>query len=259
MAARRLRRVSLQEVVSYAESFLEHRGFPDFPGAHNGLQLENSGEIRRIVAAVDSHEKVIASAAKEKHSLLLVHHGLGWKPPFPLTGVHGRKVRCAYEGDLAVFSSHLPLDAHPEIGNNALLARALGLRQLHPCFPYQGRCVGWMGRLNRSLDQLEARINQLYPLPCTVLRGGGHHVEKVAVVTGSAGSASVSELLATGCDTLVTGEGPHHTYGDALEAGVNVIHAGHYQTEMAGLQALAAHLSQKFGLPWRFLDFPSGL
>ena len=133
----------LATIVSHLETLLRHRGFPDYSQAFNGLQLENSGKVGRIAAAVDACEPVITEAAREKCTLLLVHHGLMWDQHcFAFTGARYRKLRAAMAGDLAIFSSHLPLDAHPRLGNAARLAKAIGLQKLEPFFHYKAEPIG---------------------------------------------------------------------------------------------------------------------
>jgi dinuclear metal center YbgI/SA1388 family protein len=251
---------ALSAIVTHLEDYLRHPGFPDYAGAVNGLQLDNSGHVGKIGAAVDACEAVIAEAAERGISLLLVHHGLMWDQHCPaFTGARYRKLKLAIHADLAIFSSHLPLDAHPEVGNAAQLARAIGLRQLDPFFPHKTEPVGVRGEMATSFTDLLNRVREAVgDAPVVACPAGPERVQKIGIVTGGAGS-EVAEIARSGVDTFITGEGPHWSYTAAEELGLNVIYAGHYATETFGVKALAAHVAEKFALPWEFIDHPTGL
>jgi len=248
----------LKRIVPYLDTLLDHARIGDYPGAHNGLQIENSGAVRRFCAAVDACEATLTQAAAVPGTLLLVHHGLLWGGAQPFTGAVRRKLQAAFAGDLAVYSSHLPLDAHPKYGNNALLAKALGLRQAKPAFPAKGQTIGLAGELSITRDALLKKLAALTGSRVHVAPGGPERVRKVAICSGGAGT-QVDYVASLGCDTFITGEGPQHTYTLAEELGVNLIYAGHYATETFGVRALAEHLGKKFRRPWEFLDHPTGL
>lgn len=247
---------SLQPIIEYAESYLRHAGFPDYAGAANGLQLENSGTVTRLGAAVDACEPVITEAVRRGVSLLLVHHGLMWDPAV-FVGGRFRKLKSAIAGDLAIFSSHLPLDAHPIVGNAAQLARALGCAKVQPFFPYKGEPIGVRGELEITRRELKQRLEKVVGRT-HVCAGGADRVGQIGIVTGGAGS-EVAEIARGGVDTFITGEGPHWSYTMAEELGLNVFYAGHYATETFGVKAFAAHLAEKFALPWEFIEHPTGL
>jgi dinuclear metal center YbgI/SA1388 family protein len=251
---------ALSSLVDYMNSYLRHAGFPDYPSACNGLQLDNSGRVERIGAAVDACEAVIAEAAARGVSLLLVHHGLMWdRHSFAYTGPRYRKLRLAMHADIAIFSSHLPLDAHPEVGNAAQLAAALRLRKIEPFFPYEGEPVGQRGEVDTSLTDLINRVREAVgDAPVTACTAGPSQVHKIGIVTGGAG-AEIAAIARSGVDTFITGEGPHWSYTAAEELGLNIIYAGHYATETFGVKALAAHVAKRFDLPWDFIDHPTGL
>lgn len=251
---------ALHSIVSHLEDFLRHPGFPDYPSACNGLQLDNSGRVMKIAAAVDACEAVVAEAVERGVSLLLVHHGLMWDQHCAaFTGARYRKLKLAIHGDLAIFSSHLPLDAHPEVGNAAQLAHALGLRHVAPFFPYKTESVGMRGEIETNFTDLLNRVRDAVgDAPVTPCPAGPERVRKIGIVTGGAGS-QVAEIANAGVDTFITGEGPHWSYTAAEELGLNVIYAGHYATETFGVKALAAHVAKKFELPWEFIDHPTGL
>lgn len=251
--------VRLSELVEYLDAFLNVATTPDYPGAHNGLQVENSGNVTRVIAAVDAAQASIDAAARSGADLLIVHHGLFWDGAAPITGRRWRRVRTLLHHDIALYASHLPLDRHGDVGNNVQLARALGLSDLEPVGVYQGVHIGVAGTVNVGRDDLVQRLTGvLHVAPRCTLLFGPERVRKVAVITGGAGS-SIGEMVDAGVDTFITGEGAHHTFFDAEELEINVIYGGHYATETFGVKALAAHVETQFGLPCEFFDHPTGL
>jgi dinuclear metal center YbgI/SA1388 family protein len=248
----------LAKIVHYADKLLKTTEFTDWPGAANGLQVQNSGNVMRIAAAVDASLATVRLAIRDKANLLIVHHGLFWSPSHPWTGRRYVLIRELIEADLAVYSSHLPLDAHPTLGNNALLARAIGLRELKPFFFDKGRHLGVRGNLKITRAELQRRLEKATGAPAKLLPGGAEICRRIGIVTGGAG-AEMKIAAAEGVDTFITGEGPHWTYALAEDLGLNVFYGGHYATETFGVKALAEHLAKKFRLEWSFLDHPSGL
>jgi dinuclear metal center YbgI/SA1388 family protein len=197
-------------------------------------------------------------AVRAKADLLLVHHGLFWGATHPWTGKRYELIRLLTENNLAIYSSHLPLDAHPKLGNNAQLCAALGWRQLQPFFFEKGQHIGRQTRTRIERGELRERLAKVLGHAPTVLPGGPALCRQVGIVTGGAG-AELKIAAKEGVDTFITGEGPHWTYALAEDLGINVFYGGHYATETFGVKALAAHLSEKFKLPWTFLDHPTGL
>ena len=251
--------MKLPALVSHLDSLLRTGEINDYPGAMNGLQISSEGPLRRIVAAVDACEAVVTEAARVKGTLLIVHHGLFWSGSQPVTGAFRRKIKAALDGDLALYSSHLPLDLHPKLGNNLLLAKALGLRGIKSALPMKGQPVGVIGTITPTRRGVfSQRLGDAVGGPVHDAPGGPAKISKVLVVTGGAGS-EVASAAALGVDAFVTGEGPHWSYTAAEELGLNLFYAGHYATETFGVKALASHLAQKTGLPWSFLDHPTGL
>lgn len=251
--------VRLADVTAYLDEYLRIRDVPDSDGALNGLQAENvSGAVSRIVAAVDGSLASIQGVTPG--TLLLVHHGLFWDGNLPLTGRRFRRIRALLERDIALYSAHIPLDVHPEVGNNHVLARLLGLKHLQPFDTYLGISIGVQGRLEPSVtrEALAARIEQLLPGKVKLIPGGPQEVQRIGIITGGAGGR-IKAAARAGLDGYVTGEGAHHTYFDATELGVNAFYAGHYATETVGVKALAEHLSTRFSIPWEFHDHPTGL
>lgn len=253
---------SLSSLISTMDSLLRTGEINDYPGAVNGLQIENSGAVTRIVAAVDACEEVIRESSRVPGTLLLVHHGLFWNGVQTLTGVHYRKIKAALDGDLALYSSHLPLDLHPKLGNNFLLAKALGLTSINPALEMKGQAVGVIGKLRgKGVMKREAFAELLSGAvggDVHLAPGGPKIIKTVLVVTGGAGS-EVARAATLGVDAFVTGEGPHWSYTAAEELRINLFYAGHYATETFGVKALASLIATQTGLPWSFLDHPTGL
>lgn len=255
---------TLAEVVPWLDDLLQTDTTPDYGGALNGLQVEHSGPIHRVAAAVDASLRSVEQAVEVRANLLLVHHGLFWAGARPVTGTLHRKLKLLLDHDIAVYSSHLPLDRHPTLGNNVQLAHALGLMPSTTWHAYKGVPIGVVCEADLDTTHLAERAR-------TFAQAHGHHTvvspyapgrrsRRIAICSGGgASSDSIREALALGADTLLVGEGAHHTAVDADEAGLVIIYAGHYATETLGVQALARTLAEHWALPWSFLPAPTGL
>lgn len=255
---------SLDEIVRFLDTELRTGDIPDYDGALNGLQLANNGRVTRVAAAVDFSSKTIAGAAAEGADLLLVHHGMFWGGAQRIVGVAYDRIRSAIASNLAVYSSHLPLDLHPALGNNALLASALELKPDRPFGTYRDISVGVAGSADIPTKDLMERLGAISARHGTTLVttpfAASRRTTRWAIVTGAgASSATLAEAREIGADTLIVGEGPHHTAVEAMDASLCVGYAGHYATETFGVRALAATLGERFGIPWVFVDVPTGL
>ena len=255
--------IPLDKLTAHLDRLLRAPALKDYDDAFNGLQCENrGGRVTRIAAAVDANEFTIHAAIRAKADLLLAHHGLFWSKPRPWTGRNFRKIRALVEGNLAVYASHLPLDAHPKFGNNILIARGLGLTRLEPFLEHHGAPIGWRGVVPRpmSAEEFGARIGRVVRMDGALktMPFGPARLRTVGVCSGGAGG-ELKAAAAAGVDAYVTGEGGHETFGDAEELGITVFFAGHYATETFGVRALAEKMARKFRLPWTFVDHPSGL
>jgi len=250
--------VQLAEVVSYLNGYLRIADIPDAPHALNGLQVSNAGTVTRVAAAVDLCEATVGLAAEQGADLLLVHHGLFWGGLEALTGRRYRRVAGLVKHGIALYSAHLPLDLHPDVGNNAVLARQLGVALRGAFGEEYGVPIGVWGEIDEPRAALKQRLAGLLGGTPRLLGFGPERAHRVGIVTGAAGSL-IGQAAAAGLDTYITGEGPHHTFFDAEELGLNVLYAGHYATETVGVKALAEHLQTRFDLPWTFLDHPTGL
>ena len=252
-------KTALAAIVTHCDKILRTRAIGDYAGAANGLQVENaSGSVAKIAATVDASLATVKLAIAAKADLLIVHHGLFWSPAQPWTGKKYELLQLLIKNNLAVYSSHLPLDAHPKLGNNAQLCAALGLKNAKPFFQSHGQNIGLKTQTKISRDELAKRLERATGVKPKMLPGGKNLCEKIGVVTGGAG-AELKQAVAEGVDTFITGEGPHWTFALAEELGLNVFYGGHYATETFGVKALAAELSKKFRVPWEFLDHPTGL
>jgi len=251
-------KISLTAIVKHCDQLLHTKEIGDYDGAVNGLQAGNSGTVTRIAAAVDASLATVKLAIAAKADLLIVHHGLFWSPSHPWTGKKYELLRLLVENNLAVYSSHLPLDAHPRLGNNAQLCAALGLKNLRPFFVSHGQTIGFQTRAKISRAELAAKLARATGAKPRIIPGGPGICRRIGVVTGGAGDG-LKLAADEGVDTFITGEGPHWTCALAEECGINVFYGGHYATETFGVKALAADLSKKFKVPWGFLDHPTGL
>ncbi len=248
----------LSDIVKHTNDFLRIREIGDWDNALNGLQIENSGGVTRIGAAVDASTRVLDAAAKEKVDLLIVHHGLFWPGLQPVTGVLRRQLEFAFENNIALYSAHLPLDLHPQVGNNAQLAATLGLRSNQPFFEEKGQLIGLKARASWSRDELARKLEKALRGPVKPFMFGPKKTGIIGIITGGAGS-EIYKVAQERIDTFITGEAPHWAAVAAEELGMNLLLGGHYATEVFGVKALAAHLSKRFKIPWTFIDCPTGM
>jgi dinuclear metal center YbgI/SA1388 family protein len=255
---------SLTQIARDLDSLLGTDGFPDYSQAINGVQVETRIDIVKVAAAVDLRERTIRSAVDQGANLLLVHHGLFWGGLQPLRGPHYRRIHALLASGMALYSSHLPLDAHPEIGNNVLLARELGLTPSAGFARYEAIDIGVRGESDIATAALIARADAVARRFGGAVRHSPSESERTtrrwAICTGAGASAdTLREAVQHRIDTLIVGEGPHWTAVDADELGIVIIYAGHYATETFGVRALAEHVGRTFDLPTIFIDVPTGL
>lgn len=254
----------LSEIREYLDAILDVTATPDYPNAVNGVQFENEGDITHVAAAVDFSTYAVRGAVAVGARLLLVHHGMFWSGARPITGHRVRAIRELVRHDVAVYSAHLPLDVHPELGNNALLADRLGLTPTGGFARFETIEVGLRGSSNIPTREIADRARALAAEFGGTLVASPFPPDRVtrawAMCTGAgADSATLREAAMLGIDTLVVGEGPHHTAVEARELGIVVLYAGHYATETLGVRALAASIGDRFGIETSFIDLPTGL
>jgi dinuclear metal center YbgI/SA1388 family protein len=250
--------ITADRLAEYLDGYLRTSEIPDHAHALNGLQLSRQGEIRKVALAVDAAQVSIDSAIDEGADFLVVHHGLFWDGLKPLTGRSYHRIRALMAANIGVYSSHLPLDIHPVVGNNVCLARALGVGIEGPFGNVRGVEVGLWGQLEMRREALAARLDQVLGCRVRMIAGGPERVRRVGIITGGAGG-QVDAARAAGLDAFITGEAAHHNYFDAAEGGINLYLGGHYATEVWGVRALASHLAEHFGVETVFLDHPTGL
>jgi len=248
----------LNEIVTYLDQNLRTEEIPDYQGAQNGLQLENSGKVEKVAVAVDASLPVIKKAVDTGAHLLIVHHGMFWQGVRPLTGAFYEKIKLAMDADLAIYSSHIPLDVHDKWGNNVLLAKELGMSETKPFFDWKGIKLGLSQELNLDFGEFVKRVEHAVGKKVHFCQGGGNFVGRVGVITGGAGG-EVELVSKEGIDTFLTGEGQHWTYPLAQELGVNLIYAGHYATEVFGVRCLGAVIEESYEVQVSFVDEPTGL
>jgi dinuclear metal center YbgI/SA1388 family protein len=255
---------TLSIIAAHLDDLLRTQEIPDYPSALNGVQLENRGEIVKVAAAVDFSRRVVEQTIAAGANLLLVHHGMFWGGLRPITGQLYDRIAPLVRHDVAVYASHLPLDAHPDLGNNVLLARELQLEPQGGFARYQTIDVGVQGVAEVPTEALieRARVvarrhkGDVIATPLPHSRTTKHW----AICTGAgADSNTIREALDAGIDTLIVGEGPHHTAVEAADVGLAILYVGHYATETFGVRALAGHLENRFALPWEFIEAPTGL
>lgn len=254
----------LATIAAHLDALLGTDVVPDYAGALNGVQLANRQPIERVAVAVDVSRHVIEEAIRLRASLLVVHHGMFWGGAQRLVGAGYERMRLLFAHDIAVYASHLPLDAHPTLGNNVLLARTLGLEPSGGFARYKTIDVGVRGEADVETAELwrradafarehggTARVTHIPP---------GHRTRRWGICTGAgASSETLREAESLGLDTLIVGEGPHHTAVAAADAGIVIVYAGHYATETLGVRALGEHLTTTFGIPSTFIAAPTGL
>jgi dinuclear metal center YbgI/SA1388 family protein len=243
--------VPLPDLTAYCDERTQRSLYTDAPGAFNGLQLANHRGVSKIGAAVDVGVVPFRAAVAAGVDFLIVHHGMFWDQPRVFTGPLFERLATLVSGGCALYSSHLPLDGHQELGNNAILARQLGLEPTLPFLVRDGQPIGWAAASTLRRDSVRAALERAYPR-VTALEYGSAAPARIAFCSGS-GNSAVPELLRSGIDTLVTGELREEWFPVAQDYGLNLYLCGHYATEVHGVQALAADVARRFGLPWTFL------
>lgn len=239
------------EIVRYLDDLLRIKEFKDHTA--NGLQVEGSPEVSRVGFAVDAC--LWAFEALEDCQMIVVHHGLWWPSVDRLAGADHRRVRALLKGDVNLYVSHLPLDRHPQVGNNAQL-----LQRLELTADEEFGDVGWLGEYPAGVprDEFVGRVRALLGDGVRVLPFGRERVARIAVCSGGGGLSFMNKAVAMGADLYLTGEASHPIYHAAREAGMNVVLGGHYATETWGVRALMPLLEEGFGVETRFADHPTG-
>jgi dinuclear metal center YbgI/SA1388 family protein len=248
----------LSAILAELDGLLEPERFSDY--APNGLQVPGATQIERIATGVSAHAKLFELAAAQQAQLLIVHHGLFWGAGFKTVDTMlRRRMQLLFDADISLAAYHLPLDAHPELGNNALLAKALGAESLEPFARHEDETIGFLATLPsgglpiaRLIENVCVATNRV-PL---LLDSGPAVVKRLAIVSG-AGSGHIVEAAEAGADALLTGEPSERVTASARELGLHLIAAGHHATETFGVKRLGEHLAERFGLEHVFIDVPN--
>ena len=247
------------ELIKYLDAYLRIAEIADY--GPQGLQVETSNnEVNRIALAVDVSPTIIETAVAWQADMLLVHHGVLWRQVERIAGPLGARVQQLMAHGLNLYAAHLSLDAHAEVGNNAILANMFGVTDVEWWCSPTNVPIAVIGNVpaQPSLDELVQQVNSQLHTEARVLAHGAAQVKRLAILSGF-GADKVADVKQLGADTFLTGETSHANYWAASDFGVNVIFAGHYATETVGVQALGAHLTAKFGVETRFFDFPTAM
>lgn len=251
--------IPLHSITDLLDSTLRIREIRDASVALNGLQVENNGSITKVALAVDGSQKTIDDAIAAGADLLILHHGIYWCGLRPMTGWFKKKIESCLQHNLAVYGAHLPLDLHPELGNNASIAKALGLQDITPEVDYHGTLIGMAGTFNGTVAELRAKFAEITGATVTgIVHDGDAPASRVAICSGGAGE-EIYQMHEKGYGTYLTGEENHWVSNAAQDMGINILFAGHYATETFGVKALGALIEKKFGLPTIFIDNPTGM
>ena len=250
---------ALSDITALLDSTLRISEIRDASVAMNGLQVENDGTVTKVALAVDGSQETIEAAVAAGADLLLLHHGIYWCGLRPMTGWWKKKIVTCLNANLAVYAAHLPLDLHPTLGNNAGIARGLGLTDVQPEVDYHGTLIGLSGIFNGSVGELRAAYDALTGSAVTgVVHDADAPAGRIALCSGGGGE-EIYQMHAKGYGTYLTGEENHWVTNAAADMGINILFAGHYATETFGVKSLGALLEQQFGLPTVFIDKPTGM
>lgn len=252
--------ISRSQLVTYLDELLNPGGTIEDP-SNNGLQVEGFDELNRVVFGVDACQALFDAAADRNADFVFVHHGLSWGGGIrAVTDVVARRLRTLLSNGVSLYASHLPLDMHPEVGHNAVLAHELGLDQRRAFFPYHGTKIGWAGVLPKAapVAEIAERIAEVAGGTPDIVGGADREVLNVGIVSGG-GADAIDCCKAASVDCLVTGEFTHQHYHAALEADIPVIVGGHYATETPGVKAVMSRVQSLFDVQCEFIDLPTGL
>ena len=249
--------MDILQLSHYLDNLLDIKEIKDSANAINGLQVQNTGDIKKVGLAVDLCMATIEKAIAAECNMMFVHHGMLWGGVKPIRGNFYDKISTMMCENLGLYSAHLPLDMHPVLGNNKVLAGQLELNELEPFGEYEGQKIGFKGRLKSlSAEELGAKLEDKLGSPVKVIGSG--EVQTLGVVSGGAADI-LSQAAVAGLDAYLTGEGSNHHYHEALENECVLILAGHYATETGGVKAVGKHLEEQFGIKTEFIDYPTGI
>jgi dinuclear metal center YbgI/SA1388 family protein len=257
------------DILADLDALLEPTRFEDY--GPNGVQVPGAPQVDTVATGVSANLELFERAAVEKAQLLIVHHGLFWgTSPGPIDAALKRRLKVLFDADIGLAAYHLPLDAHPKLGNNALIAKALGAESLEPFALHNGQAIGFIATLpggsgdggsggeNSGIpaQAIFSRVRELTARDPLVFDAGPPTIRRLAIVSGG-GADYIADAIAAGADALLTGEPVERVMSTAREAGIHFIAAGHYATETFGVKALGEHVAQRFGVRHVFLDVPN--
>ncbi len=252
--------VSRKALVDYLDNLLKHDEVADDP-SNNGLQVEGVSEVKRVTFGVDACQALFTAAVEKDADFVFVHHGLSWGSGFRyVEGVLSGRMRTLFKNGVSLYASHLPLDRHPEIGHNVLIARIIGLQNLTPFFKYGSVDIGCFSSLSEplKLTELVSMLDEGLSTSCQVIEGKESQPASTVGIVSGGGADAIEECCRHGIDCLVTGELEHKHFHQAMEAGVNVVVAGHYRTEVPGVQEVKRNIEEDWGVTCDFVDVPTG-
>ena len=250
---------NLQDITQLLDTTLRIREIKDASVALNGLQVENNGSVTKVALAVDGSQKTIEDAIAAGADMLILHHGIYWCGLRPMTGWFKKKIQTCLEHNLAVYGAHLPLDLHPQLGNNAGIAHELSLTDCTPEVDYHGTLIGIAGHFDGTVAQLREKFAHITGSNITgYVQNAEAPAGRIAVCSGGAGDV-IYQMHDKGYTTYLTGEENHWVVNAAQDIGVNILFAGHYATETFGVKALGKLIEEQFGLPTVFIDNPTGM
>lgn len=248
-----MKQTTLAQIADFASKLCRANLYKDYEPAHNGLQVENSGKVSKIACAVDAGLFEIQAAAEARADLLIVHHGLFWDFTPPIVGATYEKISTLIKNDIALFAMHLPLDRHPEIGNNAQIAKALNLDVVGTCCPFGGADIAMKAKSPKGgREEIAKRLQGLFPDTFKAIEFGSDKPKNVVICSGSSGDV-VPHLHEIGADTFICGELRQRHYSMAQELKLNLYPCGHYATETFGVRAFTAEIAKKFKLEHAFI------
>jgi len=249
--------MDILQLSHYLDNLLDIKEIKDSSNAMNGLQVQNTGDIKKVGLAVDLCMATIEKAVAAECNMMFVHHGMLWGGVKPIRGNFYDKISTMICENIGLYSAHLPLDMHPVLGNNKVLADQLELNELEPFGEYEGQKIGFKGRLKSlSVEELGAKLEGKLGSPVKVIGSG--EVQTLGIVSGGAADI-LSQAAVAGLDAYLTGEGSNHHYHEAIENECVLILAGHYATETGGVKAVGKHLAEQFGIKTEFIDYPTGI
>ena len=246
---------------AFFRNILDIEGFEGLDNSLNGIQVDNDGaEVRKIAFAVDASLETFKRAKACGAGLLFVHHGLFWGSPLRVSGNFRERVKFLLDANICLYAVHLPLDQHPKLGNNAVLAQLLGLENIQPFCQCHGKKIAYKGEFPTpvSIDEAVKRISFMNRPPVGVFPFGKKENKTCAIVSGGAANEAL-HAMEEGADLFVTGEASHQIYSECLEGKLNMIAGGHYNTEVWGPRAMMQHCAEELHIDVEFLDVPTGL